>query len=148
MRYRIKQVDAVLAPALEVLAFLHHQTFSSNVIFPSPHQGYWWIAYYQPGLGLAPYPAAFAHLCPSTYYPGEGYFARVGVLRGHRGHGLQCCLMRKAEEAARGERWFGIVSDTTRRPYSAANFERLGYHQFMPEKPWGEAQTIYWRKDL
>lgn len=141
MTYRAYMVPAHEAKYAAIVADLHAQLFP-NIIFPYPHYGDWWVVWHNDK------PAAFSHMSPTTYYPNCGYFGRVGVLPKHRGHGLQARLMRLAEKRGRGHTWEALISDTTRVPHSAANFERLGWSQFEPENPWGKRHTKYWRKEL
>lgn len=138
MTYRVKEVDAAAAKYAAVVADLHAKLFP-GIQFPVPHYGHWWVAYKDGA------PAAFAHLLQSTYFPNTGYFSRVGVLPAHRGHGLQSRLMNLAERKAIANGWEAIVSDTTRVPFSAANFKKRGWWAFDPEVPWGKRNTVYWR---
>jgi GNAT superfamily N-acetyltransferase len=143
--YRAYLVPANEAKYAAIVADLHARLFPA-LIFPYPHYGDWWVVWHNDD------PVAFAHMSATTYYPNSGYFGRVGVLPKHRGHGLQARLMRMAEKRGRGHTWEALVSDTTRNPHSAANFERLGWVQFDPEPAlranWGSRNTKYWRKDL
>lgn len=142
MTYRARQVNAGHAPNTVLVAGLHANLFPTTV-FPWPHTGHWWVIEKD---GEA---VAFSHLVQSTYYPETGYFARVGVLPEHRGHGLQRRLMSLAEAQGRRNGWTQLVSDTRRVPYSAANFEQSGWLKFDPEHPWySHRDVIYWRKDL
>lgn len=141
-KYRARQVAAGVAANCAVVAQLHAELFPTTV-FPWPHMGHWWVVESE---GT---PVAFSHLVQSTYFPETGYFARVGVLPGHRGFGLQHRLMKLAELQGRRNGWVQLVSDTRRVPHSAANFERSGWLKFTPEHPWyTHTDVIYWRKDL
>lgn len=142
MTYRAWLVPANEAKYAAIVADLHARLFPS-IIFPYPHYGDWWVVWHKEK------PVAFAHQSPTTYYPNSGYFGRVGVLPAHRGHGLQLRLMKMAEKRARkAHAWEALYSDTTCKPHSAANFEKLGWARFEPETPWGTARTVYWRKEL
>ena len=147
MTYRTYEVEAGEAQYAAIVADLHARLFPT-LIFPYPHHGDWWVTW------KGEEPVAFAHLEPTTYYPNCGYFGRVGVLPGHRGHGLQMRLMKAAEWTARNvHRWEALYSDTTRNPHSAANFRRLHWVEFEPDadkkKNWQvNRYTKFWRKDL
>lgn len=146
MTYRAYLVPANEAKYAAIVADLHARLFPT-LIFPYPHWGDWWVAWH------GEKPVAFAHQEPTAFYPNTGYFGRVGVLPEHRGHGLQSRLMKMAaKRARRAHAWEALVSDTTRNPHSAANFERCGWVRFEPapehRKQWGSRQTIYWRKEL
>jgi hypothetical protein len=91
---------------------------------------------------------AFAGVVPSTHARNSGYFSRVGVLRRHRGRGLQLRLMRVIEARSRRVGWHCIVSDTTNNPVSANNFIRAGYRLYEPDVPWAWSHSLYWRKWL
>jgi len=143
--YRIYLAPAHEAKYAAIVADLHAQLFPT-IVFPYPHYGDWWIAW------KGDEAVAFAQMSPTTYYPNCGYFARVGVLPAHRGHGLQSRLMAAAEKRGRGHTYEALVSDTTRNPHSAANFVRRGWVQFEPapelKAGWGSRHTRYWRKEL
>jgi GNAT superfamily N-acetyltransferase len=139
---RIRAVKDIRdARYVEILARLHSETLP-NIPFPGVWPSHWWIVW------DGKTPVAFAFMCGADRYENTGYFGRVGVIESHRGRGLQRRLMRVAEKKARALGWEAIVSDTRNRPHSAANFERLGYKPFTPEKPWDYKHAIYWRKDL
>lgn len=104
--------------------------------------GWWWIVHHKR------VPVAYLGMIPSTHYPNAGYFKRVGVLSGHRGHNLQLRLMNTMERFARRAGLGLIVSDTTDNTHSANNFIRAGWRMFDPEFPWAFANTLYWRKAL
>ena len=138
--YKAREVNFGWAPHAKILAELHTALFP-GITFPSDG-GFWWLVW------RGREAVAFSYMCGSTWFPSTGYFARVGVLKSHRGHGLQRRLMNAAERKARSLKWEAIVSDTNEVPRSAANFEALGYTQFTPEKPWAATKALYWRKDL
>lgn len=139
---KIRQVNAADAKYAAIVADLHSKLFP-NIQFPVPHWGHWWVAFDANGA-----PVGFAQLVQSHFYPTCGYFARVGVLEQARGQGLQRRFMKLAERQAVANGWNLMVSDTTKVPFSAANFEKLGWVKFLPADPWGKKHTIYWRKDL
>jgi GNAT superfamily N-acetyltransferase len=140
--YRIREVDALDEDVTDLLVTLHHGTFLDSAPLPDFDVGHWWIACYDRA------PVAFAGIVPSTAEPNSGYFARVGVISEHYGHGLQLRLMRATEWRARRNGWCCLVSDTTDNVPSANNFIRAGYRLFQPRVPWGWNHTLYWRKQI
>lgn len=143
MTYRVRKISLDDAVAVEAIRRLHNRTFAADAPPPNLRSGHWWIAW------RGKQAVAFAGVIDSSYLPGKGYFCRVGVLKAHRGHGLQCRLMRAIERAAVGIGWARLVSDTTAdNPHSANNFRRRGWEIFKPSQPWGLARSIYWRKKL
>lgn len=140
--YRIREVDGQDEEVAETLAELHWLTFFNSARIPNFYQGHWWFAFCEES------PVAFAGVIPSTRVRNAGYFARVGVLKRHCGHGLQLRLMRAMESRARNNGWNCVVSDTTDNVVSANNFIRAGYHLYLPQDPWAWPNTLYWRKIL
>jgi GNAT superfamily N-acetyltransferase len=142
MVYRIREVDGSDDDVADELRLLHELTFFGDAPAPDTDTGHWWLVY------CGDDPVAFAGLTPSTYGPCVGYLKRVGVLPGHRGHGLHRRLTRVREARARRNGWRLLVTDTTNNPHSANNLIACGYRIFAPVVPWAFPQTIYWRKDL
>lgn len=140
-RIQIRLVNAEQSKYAAQIANLHWMLFPS-IQLPPLASKYWWVAY---EFGK---PIGFAHMCQSTYYPKSGYFARVGVLPGWRGQGLQRRFMKIMENTARREGWEAIYSDTRKAPHSAANIKAAGYVPFSPEVPWGYKGVKYWVKHL
>jgi GNAT superfamily N-acetyltransferase len=138
--YRIREVDGQDEDVAETLAELHQFTFFDSAPLPEFDVGHWWLTF-----GGAR-PIAFAGMIPSTHTCNAGYFARVGVLQEHHGHGLQLRLMRAMESRARNNEWSCLVSDTTDNLASANNFIRAGYRLYRPQHPWAWPNTLYWRK--
>lgn len=137
----IREINAPQSKNALILATLHYRLFPT-ISIPTFDNGKWWVAWVNGN------PVGFAHVCPSMWYPNAGYFARVGVMPGHRGNGLQRRFMKKIENHARKQGWEAIYSDTRKVPHSAANMERMGYKRFTPETPWGYKKTTYWVKHL
>lgn len=142
MIYRIREVDGTDDDVADALSELHTNTFYDPKLFANPDNGHWWIAY------LDKEPVAFAGIVPSTMGPGVGYLKRAGVLRQHRGQGLQRRLLMVRESRARRNGWHRIVTDTTNNPPSANNLIRAGYRIFQPEVDWAFSHSIYWTKSL
>ncbi len=140
--YRIREVDGSDDEIADHLSTLHTLTFFDPKIFANPEVGHWWLAY------LDQEPVAFAGVMKSPIVRNAYYFNRVGVLKAHRGHGLQRRLMRCLEAKAHRMGAQRIVSDTTDNVPSANNFIAAGYWMFDPEHPWSFSNSIYWTKQL
>jgi GNAT superfamily N-acetyltransferase len=140
--YRIRIVDTSDDDVAKSLADLHRLTFFDAAAMPTFDLGAWWLAYQDRDA------VAFAGVMPSTHVRNGGYFSRVGVLRRHRGRGLQRKLMAVVEARGRRIGWDSIVSDTTDNPVSANNFIQAGYRLFEPATPWAWIHSLYWRKFL
>ena len=124
----------------DTLFELHRLTFFDGAPVPEFDHGHWWLAHCETE------PAAFAGIIPAIYVRNAGYFCRVGVLKKHRGEGLQLRLMRALEARARLNGWCSVISDTTDNVSSANNFIRAGYRLYQPQVPWAWSNTLYWRK--
>jgi len=140
--YKIREVDGTDDDIADHLRDLHKLTFFDGAPIPDFEDGHWWIGW------LGNEPVSFASLVMSDRYPRAGYFNRVGVLRAHRGHGLQIRHMRALENRARRNGWCKIISDTTDNPHSGNNFIAAGYWMFDPDHPWSFPNSIYWTKAL
>lgn len=140
--YRIREVDGCDDEIADALKDLHQLTFFGDAPTPDFENGHWWLAY------LDKEPTAFAGIVKSTHVRSAYYFSRVGVLRAHRGHGLQRRLMRALETKAYRIGSQRIVSDTTDNIPSANNFIAAGYWMFQPDWPWSFPHSVYWVKDL
>lgn len=140
--YRIREVDGKDDEISDALSELHRLTFFDGAPIPEFDYGNWWLTL------CGTEPVAFAGLIPSTHICRAGYFCRVGVLRKHRGRGIQLRLMRALEARARRSGWSSIVSDTTDNLPSANNLIRAGYLLYRPQNPWAWPNTLYWRKAI
>lgn len=105
-------------------------------------KGDWWFVYNSRQI------IAYAGMVPSTYGPHVGYFKRVGVLEGFRGHRLQVRLLKLCERRARQLGYTAMITDTTENPASGNSMIRAGYKLFTPDFPWAFPNSLYWRKDL
>jgi GNAT superfamily N-acetyltransferase len=141
--YRIKRVDGEDEIYAELLRQLHDETFGSSAPQIDPERGWWWVA--TDGRELA----GFCGLTPVYAQPSDvGYLKRAGVLRPHRGQGLQRRFVRVREAQARREGLRTLITDTSDNPSSANNLIACGYRIYRPDEPWGFPHTIYWYKDL
>jgi GNAT superfamily N-acetyltransferase len=103
--------------------------------------GGWWIAY------DGNKPVAFAGTQGCTL-PLTAYLVRSGVLRSHRGMGLQKRLIRARCAHAKRLGYRRVVSDTSNNPASSNALIACGFRLFEPAKPWGLKSSIYFRKAL
>jgi GNAT superfamily N-acetyltransferase len=140
--HRIERVIGQDDEIAQMLSDLHRLTFFDCAPIPAFDCGHWWLTYHETN------PIAFAGIIPSTRVRNAGYFSRVGVLKKHRGYGLQLRLMRTLEKCARHNGWNCVVSDTTENIASANNFICAGYRLYQPRMPWAWPNTLYWRKYL
>jgi GNAT superfamily N-acetyltransferase len=140
--YGIREVDGHDDEIVETLSDLHRLTFFDGASIPAFDWDHWWLVYH------ATVPVAFAGAIPSTRAAKAGYICRVGVLKKHRGRGLQLRVMRALQWRSRHNGWSSIVSDTTENIASANNFIRAGYRLYQPLAPWAWPNTLYWRKSI
>lgn len=140
--YRLREVDGFDDEISDLIIDLHRRTFADSAPAVVPDYGHWWLVY------CGDLPCGFAGLTPSTLGEGIGYLKRAGVLREHRGNGLQRRLITARERRARLNGWCRIVTDTTDNIASANSLIGCGYRLFEPVHPWGYAQTLYWSKAL
>jgi GNAT superfamily N-acetyltransferase len=138
--YRVARVSPCNARAVQWLAYLHAKTFPGTD-FPLL-EGQWWIAF------KGREPVGFAGMWKSSTQENTGYMCRSGVLRAHRGNGLQAKMIRARERAARRKGWKWMICDTTDSAASAVNLKRCGYEPFDPPAPWFRKDTVYWRRSL
>lgn len=139
---RICAVDARDEKIAALLRYLQLDTLRNDEPFDAPGS-YWWIAY------EGELPVAFAGLILSTSWFDCGYLCRSGVIKSHRGKGLQKRLIRVRERKARSLGWNWLITDTASWNAASANsLISCGYKLFVPTKPWGIAGAVYWRKKL
>lgn len=89
--------------------------------------------------------------CGARYLLGEQavYLSRAGVLPEYRGRGLQLAMVRARVRWARKVGARVVVTDTARsNPASSNTLIRAGFRLYLPEAPWREGCTLYWRLDL
>jgi GNAT superfamily N-acetyltransferase len=138
--YRIREVDG--EEKSDVLRKLHTHCFQDTAGQPDYTFGRWWLAYNDND------PVGFAGMTPSSLGPNIGYLKRAGVVKSHRGHGLQRRLIRVREARARRLGWERMITDCTGNPRSANNLYTAGYRMFEPRYEWAFASSLYWDKRL
>ena len=139
MTYRIQRESVPLA----VLAL-------DALCFPSDHRpvlenSLWWVVW----RGTEPVGYAGLRVCESAQNAGLGFLSRAGVVRAHRGRGLQRRLIRARETEARA---LGLVELVTYVAHwncpSINSLVTCGYRFYRPENKWGGAASVYLRKRL
>jgi len=141
-RYTIIEADGADQSIARILRDLHSRIFDDTAPQIEPQTGFWWLAF------LRDEPAGFAGLKISQRTPGTGYLHRAGVLRQHRGNGLQRRFIRVREAKARALGMDRIVTDTTDNIPSANSLIACHYRLYMPEGPWGFSDTLYWERTI
>lgn len=102
----------------------------------------WWLA--EKG-GV---PVAFAG---ARYLESDNlvYFVRAGVLRTHRGHGLQRRLIDVRTRWARTRGADGAITYTVQSNYASANnLIAQGFRLYWPECAWVGYEVLYWMRKL
>lgn len=89
---------------------------------------------------------AFATMRPSAQFSDAAYMTRCGVRKEWRGNGLQHRLIKARVAYARKQGYNFVVTDTTENPRSANNLIKEGFLTYLPERPYGYRETIYWLK--
>lgn len=108
-----------------------------------PSEGYWWLAYH----GVQP--VAFASIRQLRYVPGTGFLSRSGVLREHRGNGLQKRLIKARLAKAPKAGWSRVVTYTLwNNPASSNSLISCGFRLYLPETPWVGDDVAYWQFKL
>ena len=136
---RIKLVatpDDLSQEIKEVLDNLDKELFYDSPLFQK-RGSWWWIAY------DGEKPVAFAGLTP---YPANKtmFLSRCGVLKSHRGLGLQRKLIKKREKLSIKEGYKRIITYTSYdNVLSANNVIKCGYQLYTPKFVWGFKDSIY-----
>tara|TARA_R100001510_G_C7637284_1_gene195241 strand:+ start:580 stop:1017 length:438 start_codon:yes stop_codon:yes gene_type:complete len=105
-------------------------------------KNWWWI-------GTEGYkPVCFANLKQSFQWLDTVYLARSGVLPKWRGQGLQKKMITIREKFAKKLGYNWVITDTTDNLPSSNSLISKGYKMFYPSNPWGNSNSLYWRKKL
>lgn len=124
------------------LFWLQRKCLPDDKIVEATEDSYWWVLY------QGRHPVGFAGLSPVANWPTAGYMCRAGVLREHRGHGLQRRLIKARIRKARALGWSYLITTTYDNPQSANNLIKMGFKMYTPADRWGADGTCYWIKDL
>jgi len=141
---RIKLVatpDNLTQEIKEVLDNLDKELFYGSPLFQKSGS-WWWIVYD----GIKP--VAFAGLTP---YPANKtmFLSRCGVLKSHRGMGLQRKLIKKREELSIKEGYKRIITYTSYDNISSANnLISCGYRLYTPKWVWGFKDSYYFCRHI
>jgi RimJ/RimL family protein N-acetyltransferase len=132
--YRLVRVP----PSDTELAWLDAECLPEDTAYPKAG-AVWWLV-----KGPGGEPVAFGGI--KYWAPDQsGFLCRAGVVRGHRGQGLQCRLIRARVRYARDAGWRGVYTYTLpSNPASGNNLIKCGFRQFLPSYAWGGQEAIYW----
>jgi GNAT superfamily N-acetyltransferase len=137
MNYRIQRQETPLA----VLA-LDEECFPSDHR-PALENSLWWIVW----RGQQPVGYAGLRPCQWSQNKGLGFLSRAGVLREHRGRGLQRRLIRAREAEARALGLQELITYVAL--WNCASLNSLvacGYRFYRPADKWGGKESVYLRK--
>ena len=118
--------------------------------FPSDHRpalegSLWWIVW----RGKEPVGYAGLRVCEGAPNLGLGFLSRAGVLRKHRGKGLQKRLIRAREAEARALGLKELVTYVAHWNCPSINsLAACGYKHYRPATKWGGKEAVYLRKAL
>lgn len=139
---RLHRVDATVGHVWADIVRMDADCFGAEAPALSHNRGAWWV------LKDGKKSVAFCGIEPSYRTELGGYLSRAGVLRSHRGHGIQKQLIRTRVDYARTQGWTQVVSDTCENPASSNSLISCGFRIFAPENPWSFKHAIYWKKFL
>lgn len=141
---RCKKVDPLSSPvARETLDLLQMAVMPDDFKCEYKAGDLWWVVY------DGTQPVAYACTRPTPAWTPYWYLARVGVLKSHRGNGLQKKLIRLRCNAARRAGASHMVTDTRRDNYSSSNsLIATGFRLYEPETRWAFETGLYWMKVL
>lgn len=139
-KYKIRRVDGKDESTSRVIRNLQKKCLPNDKPM-STDNGFWWIAYNDVEA------VAFGGLMPSIRYIDTGYLCRAGVVKEHRGKGLQKRLIRVRLQFAKRMGWKYIITDS-RSPESGNSLISCGFKLYTPEQPWAYRDSCYWRKSL
>jgi len=139
MKYRIAPVDTRQSEVVQLLTLLQKACLPHDKIYPIT-QGYWYVAYTQNGEA-----AGFAGVVPSSRWSDTMYLCRAGVVRAHRGRGLQKRFIKARIRKAKALKMNWVISDTNQNPASANSLIAIGFKMFEPSQPWGLKTALYWK---
>lgn len=118
--------------------------------FPSDHRpvlenSLWWVVW----RGREPVGYAGLRVCENAQNKGLGFLSRAGVLRKHRGRGLQRRLIRAREAEARSLGLTDLVTYVALWNCPSLNsLVACGYRFYRPADKWGGKESVYLRKRL
>lgn len=142
MTYRVRMVDAAVEH--EVISDLCRVISPTDDTFRADTtKGDWWLVY------AGDVAVGFAGLRDAATEPAAAFLCLAGVVREHRGAGLQRRLIEARVRRARalGKRAaLSWVADWNVR--SANNLIRAGFRLYWPAQRFTDNETVYFRKDF
>jgi len=138
---KIQRVNTRLESVQTRLSVLQKKCLPYDKIYDTT-AGYWWIAI-KNGVDIG-----FAGLVHSSRWSDCCNLVRAGVVRDHRGQGLQKKFIRVRIRQAKALKMNWVITSTYDNPASANSLIACGFKMFDPTKPWMAAHTSYWRLKL
>jgi GNAT superfamily N-acetyltransferase len=135
----IRKVDTTVERNRALLHWLQLEALPGDIPIET-EEGHWWIAYDDSN------PIGFCSIKQSSRWSDTAYLCRAGVLRAHRGKGIQKKLIRTRVNYARREGFTWLITDTFYNPASANSLIACGFKMFNPTNPWSFKDACYWRK--
>lgn len=138
---RCASPDNLKQDVRELLNELDRELFTDRTPCPKD-DSYWWFAFYKGDV------IGFAGM---HYYPNlnSAFLARVGVLSGYRGLGLQKKFIKLRERQAAKDGYSRIVTYTSYdNIHSANNLISCGYKLYVPRFEYGVKNALYFIKTL
>jgi len=138
---RIRQVDTIFEKHILALTRLHELCFPSDDM-PDFKKGYWWIAYDDSE------PVGFCGLTHVQSWDSAGYLNRGGMIRTHRGKGMQRRMINVRVNKARKVGWSWLISATRENIPSSNNLIACGFKLYNPNYEWLDGHSLYWIKKI
>jgi len=80
---------------------------------------------------------------------GIAFLSRAGMIREHRGHGLQQRMIRIRLRACKEAGFKTAITYTTNdNGPSFHSLQKAGFFLYCPQDPWAGTDKLYWRKSL
>lgn len=144
MKYRIREVAGEeRSYVVDIDRKLFQKRSPQDSPGPDITTGHWWIVEDETKAIVG-----YAGMVPNSGDPAQVYLCRSGVLREHRGNGLQKRLIKKRLDKARQLGFTEAVSDTFSNPWSGNSLISCGFRLFRPEYPWSYKGACYWKRQL
>lgn len=127
---------------IETIRELDAKLIGPDAATPVLEDHVWWLAYVDGRV------AGYAGLRVCKTEGGYGFLARAGVLREHRGQGLQRRLIRVRDREARRLGLRRSITYTSQRNYASANnLISCGYRLYDPQYRFGVKDAMYFIKE-
>lgn len=121
---------------------LQKKSFTKDTPLIPIDEGWWWAAF--DGALLV----GFACARPGVNYQKTVYLSRTGVLKSHKGQGIQDKFIKARIAFAKKAGYDFLVTDTYHNPPSANNLIDHGFKTFEPKHVRLHPETLTWYKDL